>query len=142
VLRCLQVACGIGIFLGTALSQNVPPQGWASLDRQAEELYTKGDLKEAIRIARLAVDAASGPKQSGRSMDRLGFFEYTSCGRRSNFAKLSWESIPPTTRKARMISPCFAGTPPSYLKRESWPKKRSGYIPACSARAICASPKA
>jgi tetratricopeptide (TPR) repeat protein len=48
------------------------------LDKQAEELYTKGDLKEAIRIARLAVDAASGPKESGHSMDRLGFFEYTS----------------------------------------------------------------
>jgi CHAT domain-containing protein len=77
-LRCVQVACGIAIFLGTALSQNAQPQDWASLDRQAEELYTKGDLKEAIRIARLAVDAASGPKQSGRSMDRLGFFEYTS----------------------------------------------------------------
>ena len=53
-------------------------QDWASLDRQAEDLYTKGDLKEAIRVANLAVDAASGPKQSGRSMDRLGFFEYTS----------------------------------------------------------------
>ena len=53
-------------------------QDWASLDRQAEELYTKGDLKEAIRVAGLALAAASGPKQSARSMDRLGFFEYTS----------------------------------------------------------------
>jgi CHAT domain-containing protein/tetratricopeptide (TPR) repeat protein len=60
------------------LFQNPPAQDWASLDRQAEELYTKGDLKEAIRIAGLAVDAASGAKQTGHSMDRLGFFEYTS----------------------------------------------------------------
>src|SRR5262249_39411249 len=28
--------------------------------------------------AKLAVEAASDPKQSGRSLDRLGFFEYTS----------------------------------------------------------------
>lgn len=64
--------------LGSALAQNSGGQDWASLDRQAEELYTKGDLKEAIRVARLAVDAATGPTQSARSMDRVGFFEYTS----------------------------------------------------------------
>jgi hypothetical protein len=78
VRRCIQLACGIGFLLGTAFSQDVHPRDWASLDRQAEELYTKGDLKEAIRIARLAVEAARGPKQSGRSLDRLGFFEATS----------------------------------------------------------------
>ncbi len=61
-----------------AVSQNVAAQDWASLDRQAEELYNKGDLKEAIRIARLAMDATSDPKQSAHSMDRLGFIEYTS----------------------------------------------------------------
>lgn len=60
------------------LLQDVAPQDWASLDRQAEDLYTKGDLKEAIRAANLAVNAASGPQQSGHSIDRLGFFEYTS----------------------------------------------------------------
>jgi CHAT domain-containing protein/tetratricopeptide (TPR) repeat protein len=78
VLRGIQVACGVGLMFGSALAQNSGVQDWASLDRQAEELYTKGDLKEAIRTARLAVDAASGPKQSARSMDRVGFFEYTS----------------------------------------------------------------
>ena len=72
MLRC------IAILVGTALAQDPHSRDWASLDRQAEELYTKGDLKEAIRIAKLAVDSASGPKQSARSMDRLGFFEYTS----------------------------------------------------------------
>ncbi|HEY7391532.1 MAG TPA: tetratricopeptide repeat protein, partial [Bryobacteraceae bacterium] len=51
---------------------------WASLDRQAEDLYTRGDLKGAIRVERLAVEAASSAKQSGHTLDRLGFFEYTS----------------------------------------------------------------
>jgi CHAT domain-containing protein/Tfp pilus assembly protein PilF len=78
VLRCIQVVCGIAFLAGTAHSQDSHSRDWASLDRQAEDLYTKGDLKEAIRIARLAVDASSGPKQLARSMDRLGFFEYTS----------------------------------------------------------------
>lgn len=63
---------------GVAFSQNQPAQDWAALDKQAEELYDKGNLKEAIRVARMAVKAASNPKQSGRSLDRLGFFEYTS----------------------------------------------------------------
>jgi CHAT domain-containing protein/Tfp pilus assembly protein PilF len=55
----------------------VQAQNWAVFDQQAEALYNRGDLKEAIRVARLAVEAASNPKQSGRSLDRLGFFEYT-----------------------------------------------------------------
>ena len=53
-------------------------QDWASLDRQADQLYVRGDLKEAIRVAKLAVDAAADSKQSGRSLDQLGFLEYTS----------------------------------------------------------------
>ncbi len=65
--------------LAAAILLQIPaPQDWASLDRQAEDLYTKGDLKEAIRVANLAENAASGAQQSGHSMDRLGFFEYTS----------------------------------------------------------------
>jgi hypothetical protein len=61
-----------------ARSQDVRLQDWASLDRQGEELYTQGDLKEAVRIEKLAVTVASDSKQSARSLDRLGFFEYTS----------------------------------------------------------------
>jgi CHAT domain-containing protein len=53
-------------------------QEWASLDAQGEEAYARGDLAEAIRIAKLAVAAAGDPKQSARSLDRLGFFQYTS----------------------------------------------------------------
>ncbi len=82
LLRCIEAAFGVALTLGAPASRAFPQQthtqDWASLDKQAEELYSKGDLKEAIRIARLAVDAASDPKQQGRSLDRLGFFEYTS----------------------------------------------------------------
>jgi CHAT domain-containing protein/Tfp pilus assembly protein PilF len=52
-------------------------QDWPSLDAQAEKSYTKGDLQEAIRIAKEAVAAASDSKQSAHSLDRLGFFQYT-----------------------------------------------------------------
>ena len=82
MLSSLRAVLGITLFLGAsvplALSQATPRPDWAALDSQGEELYNKGDLKEAIRIARLAVDAAADPKQAGRSLDRLGFFEYTS----------------------------------------------------------------
>ena len=59
------------------LFQGAKTPDWASLNQRAEELYTKGDLKEAVRAARLALDVAADPKESGHSMDRLGFFEYT-----------------------------------------------------------------
>jgi CHAT domain-containing protein/lipopolysaccharide biosynthesis regulator YciM len=58
--------------------QDAPQPDWAALDKQAEELYTAGDLKEAVRVAKLASAAASGVKQTARSLDRLGFFEYNS----------------------------------------------------------------
>ena len=51
---------------------------WDALDQQIEQLYVKGDLPGALRVAKLAVDAASTPKQSGRSLDRLGFLYYNS----------------------------------------------------------------
>ena len=68
----LQFALALAFFF-----QGAKPPDWASLDRQAEELYAKGDLKEAVRVARSALDAAADAKQSAHSMDRLGFFEYT-----------------------------------------------------------------
>ena len=58
-------------------AQDSGTSDWASLDQKAEELYTRGDLNAAMRVAKLAVDAASGPAKSSRSLDRLGFFEYT-----------------------------------------------------------------
>jgi CHAT domain-containing protein/tetratricopeptide (TPR) repeat protein len=60
------------IFAGLACAQD-----WASLDAQAENAYTRGDLTESIRIAKLAVAQASDPKQTAHSLDRLGFFQYT-----------------------------------------------------------------
>lgn len=63
-------------------------QEWASLDAQGEEAYTRGDLAEAIRIAKLAVAAAGDPKQSARSLDRLGFFQYTSGDNKTGAASL------------------------------------------------------
>jgi CHAT domain-containing protein/tetratricopeptide (TPR) repeat protein len=63
--------------LAAALQLQASPQEWAALDRQAEDFYAKGDLKEAIRAANQAVEAASGSQQSAHSTDRLGFFEYT-----------------------------------------------------------------
>src|SRR5271170_133148 len=51
---------------------------WEALDQQTEQLYLKGDMAGAVRVAKLAVDAASTPKQSGRSLDRLGFLYYNS----------------------------------------------------------------
>jgi CHAT domain-containing protein/tetratricopeptide (TPR) repeat protein len=71
------------IFAVVLLLQDPHQQDWVSLDRQAEDLYSKGDLKEAIRVSKLAVDAASSAKESGRSLDRLGFFEYTSGDQKS-----------------------------------------------------------
>jgi hypothetical protein len=60
VLRCVAAALGMALWLGAsdppARAQTEQVQDWASLDRKAEELYNKGDLKEAIRVARLAVD--------------------------------------------------------------------------------------
>ena len=82
MLRCVELAFLMAVFQGasgpSAISQDARIQAWASLDRQAEGLYGEGDLNEAIRIARLAVAAASDSKQSGHSLDRLGFFEFTS----------------------------------------------------------------
>src|SRR5579872_993973 len=61
-----------------ALAQSATPQNWDSLDQQLEQAYLKGDLAESLRLAKLAVDAAATPKQSGRSLDRLGFLYYVS----------------------------------------------------------------
>jgi CHAT domain-containing protein/tetratricopeptide (TPR) repeat protein len=76
VVKHVPIVVCVALFV--SISQRAVAQDWTSFDRQAEELYNKGDLKEAIRIANLAVQAASDLKQSATSLDRLGFFEYTS----------------------------------------------------------------
>ena len=66
------------VFLTVGLSQTPATQNWDQLDQQLEQAYLKGDLPEALKIAKLAVDAATTPKQSGRSLDRLGYLYYVS----------------------------------------------------------------
>ena len=51
---------------------------WDALDQQVEQLYLKGDMAGAVRVAKLALDAAATPKQTGHSLDRLGFLYYNS----------------------------------------------------------------
>src|SRR5260370_21183660 len=53
-------------------------QTWESLNQQIEQAYLKGDFKESIRLAKLALEAAVNPKQTGHSWDRLGFLYYES----------------------------------------------------------------
>src|SRR4051812_39628805 len=61
-----------------ALSQRPPAKSWDALDVEVERISDRGDLQQAIQVAKLALAAASNPKQSGRSLDRLGFLYYTS----------------------------------------------------------------
>jgi CHAT domain-containing protein len=68
-----------GILLALlAPSGPAQPADWEALDREIEQLFIKGDLAGAIRVAQKALDAATNPKQSGRSLDRLGFLNYSS----------------------------------------------------------------
>ena len=64
---------------GMGLWQQTPAKSWDALDAETERLAENGDLKQAIQVAKLAVAAASNPKQSGRSLDHLGFL-YHSAG--------------------------------------------------------------
>jgi CHAT domain-containing protein/Tfp pilus assembly protein PilF len=68
----------LACLLATPLLLPAQNADWDALDRQVEQLYLKGDIAGAVRVAKLAVDAASTPKQSGRSLDRLGFLYYNS----------------------------------------------------------------
>jgi CHAT domain-containing protein/tetratricopeptide (TPR) repeat protein len=51
---------------------------WDALDKQVQELDRKGDLAEALKVAKQALDAAATPAQTGRSLDRLGSLYYNS----------------------------------------------------------------
>jgi CHAT domain-containing protein/tetratricopeptide (TPR) repeat protein len=62
---------------------------WTALDAQAEKAYTAGNLAEAIRVAKLGLTAAGDDlKHSAHSLDRLGFFQYTSGDLKSGEASL------------------------------------------------------
>ncbi len=68
----------VALFLAAGSLLLAQQADWDALDSQVEQLYLKGDMAGAVRVAKLAVDAASTPKQSGRSLDRLGFLYYNS----------------------------------------------------------------
>jgi CHAT domain-containing protein/Tfp pilus assembly protein PilF len=72
-------AASLALFLAAgAMFLQGQKADWEALDQQVEQLYLKGDMAGAVRVAKLALDAAANPKQSGRSLDRLGFLYYNS----------------------------------------------------------------
>ena len=50
---------------------------WQTLDARAAALYLKGDLPQAIAVAEASLAIARSPRESGKSLDRLGFLHYT-----------------------------------------------------------------
>ena len=68
----------VALLFAAAATLLAQQSDWDALDKQIEQLYLKGDLAGALRVAKLAVDAATTPKQSGHSLDRLGFLYYNS----------------------------------------------------------------
>jgi len=78
-LRAASLLLAVELLLSVLLyAQPVSVASWDTLDQRLEQAYLKGDLAEALKIAKQAVDAATTPKQSGRSLDRLGYLYYVS----------------------------------------------------------------
>ena len=80
MLRTVGISCAIALWWcqAAAIGQ-VPPTGdWQTLDARAAELYERGDLPRAIEAAQAALHAAASPRESGKSLDRLGFLYSTS----------------------------------------------------------------
>ena len=75
-----RVSCAAALLLVHAMvsGQTSIAPDWRMLDTRAAELYGKGDLPQAIAVAQDALHAAASPRESGRSLDRLGFLSYTS----------------------------------------------------------------
>src|SRR5262245_35798894 len=61
-----------------ALGQGPAGNNWQALDARAADFYARGDLPQAITAAEAALNAAASPRESGKSLDRLGFLLYTS----------------------------------------------------------------
>ena len=74
----LAAALILTVLAPEGFTQPAPVADWDALNKQIEEVYLKGDFAEAIRLAKRAVDIAANPKQSGRSLDRLGYLYYVS----------------------------------------------------------------
>src|ERR1700722_18619314 len=78
--RTGSVSCAIWLLLCRAATfgQAPPDSQWQALDTRAADLYARGDLSQAISAAQAALQASSSPRESGKSLDRLGFLYYTS----------------------------------------------------------------
>jgi tetratricopeptide (TPR) repeat protein len=64
-------------FQAVVLGQLQAPNQWQMLDARASELYARGDLPQALTAAEEALRVAGSPKETGKSLDRLGFLSYT-----------------------------------------------------------------
>ena len=91
--RSVLHACVTAVIAGQIilLAQSAD-HSWQALDAKVTELYQQGELREAINVARDAVQLASTPHETGRSLDRLGFLYYTS-GDLANGEKYLRESL-------------------------------------------------
>src|SRR5262245_26629138 len=65
-------------FQAAALAQGPATSNWQALDARAADLYARGDLAQAITAAEEALRLAASDRESGKSLDRLGFLLYTS----------------------------------------------------------------
>jgi CHAT domain-containing protein/tetratricopeptide (TPR) repeat protein len=79
LLRTAGASCTIGLVLCQAVALGQAPlvNDWQALDAKAAELYAEGDLAQAIDAAQAALGAATSPRESGKSLDRLGFLDFT-----------------------------------------------------------------
>jgi tetratricopeptide (TPR) repeat protein len=71
-------AAVLALCQAASLAQTPPAETWAALDAEAMDWYGKGDLPRAIEAADAALRRAASPRETGRSLDRLGFLYYTS----------------------------------------------------------------
>ena len=82
LLRRTGLTCAVTLALcqSVFVAQAPAPaeNSWQALDRRTADLYAKGDLPQAIEAAQAALRIAASPKETGRSLDRLGFLYYTS----------------------------------------------------------------
>ncbi len=86
-----------------------PVTDWSALEAEAARMYDAGKLAEAIDIEKRALSAAATPVQSGRSLDRLGFYIYIS-GDLPEGEKLLRQSLDLRERSFGLESPEYAET--------------------------------
>ena len=79
VSRSFSALCAAALVIGQLIAiAQAPDQNWQTLDARVTELYSQGDLRQAIDVAQSALRVAASARESGRSLDRLGFLYYTS----------------------------------------------------------------